>query len=181
MSALPRMLHQPDYAKRAESEIALQNEMLSDEIALRLGRAFLKGRLDQFLNLTIHVEPGAAPPYPTQEENDLYAGGFQYNFDSNMHDELAEEEDPEQLKRVAHIMDRLAQITVEVENGGLTLELLSERSELRFELTTATLGNLMKKLGGDPLEVVMRKALAVFAERRPYATGKSDVDAANES
>jgi len=87
---LPRLLSQPDYGNRAESELALADEANNDELALRLGRAFLRGRIDQFLNLTVHVEPGAAPPFPTQEENDLYAGGYQYSFDSNMHDEIAE-------------------------------------------------------------------------------------------
>jgi hypothetical protein len=174
---MPILLHQPDYAKRAESEIALQDEMLNDELALRLGRAFLRGRVDQFLNVTIHLEMGAPPPFPTQEECDMYATGYQYSFDSNMHEELADSDelDAARLGRAIQIKERLDEISVNVAATGLTLELLNERVELRYEITTMTLDNILRKLhNSDPVEVTLRKAVRMFDQRRPYATGRTD-------
>lgn len=174
---MPRLLYEPDYAKRAESEIALQDEMLNDELALRLGRAFLRGRVDQFLNVSIHLEMGAPLPFPTQEECDMYATGYQYSFDSNMHEELAEsgELDAARLEKALQIKGRLDEIGAAIAATGLTLELLNERVELRSEITTMTLDNILRKLhNSDPVEVTLRKAARMFDQRRPYATGKAD-------
>jgi len=171
---LPKLLSQPDYNNRAGSERALADEATNDLLALRLGHAFLQGRLHQFLNLTVHVEPGSAPPYPTQEECDLYAGGYQYSFDSTMHDELSGEVgEAEQVEHVTQIMARLRAIEKERTESGLTLELVDERMTLRDIINGYTLGNLVNKVNNmEPLEVAMRKASTLFNERRPYETGK---------
>lgn len=177
---LPHILSAIDRNNIDATIRALQDEMDNDELCKRLGRAFLKGRLDAFKN----DHDVTKWPFPTVDECNLYAGGFQYDDQPgpmdelrDMLDTLPEGESKDKVMLAKEIMDALAALERREKEHGLTLELLSQRCDLRFKLQTMTIDNLghaqalmqaHQKLEGPLAEAMQR------LQRRPMATDKPD-------
>lgn len=178
---LPNILSKVDPDNRAGTETALRDELTNDELALRLGRAFLKGRLEGFLRQT-HDDW----PFPSADECNLYAGGYQYDMHDDdpavsvlneMHehgqglpslDELGASlhKQAAQVEEVREIVNRMK----ELDGQPLTLESLNEKLDLRCRVINITVGNLIERLPG------MVGLQDILPERRPMATGKPDAE-----
>jgi hypothetical protein len=189
---LPRLLSITDQNNREASQRALTDELNNDSICLRLGRAFLQGRLARFMGKKEALDHNQPPPCPTQDECNLYAGGYQY-----IDDVLATMEamvkgpdgifsteglTPQQAQEMAQVKamhDRLTEIDRLVATQGITLELLNERCDIRFAIHNQSIGNLMRMVtlgqSTDHLADVIKDAF----ERRPIATGRPDNDDGN--
>lgn len=158
----------------AESVDALRDELENDAIALRIGRAFLKGRLDKLEG----VVSGEEFPFPSVDECNLYAGGYQYDDPQDPMSEIADllskakSTDEPELKEAAGIMERLAALEKLEAEGGLTLQILSERTDLRFTLQMMTLTNVQSSLMLQQSVGTLKDQLSQL--RRPMATDKPD-------
>ncbi len=163
---------------RAKTELVLADEHMNDEIALRLGRAFLRGRLDKFMGVTTSNEF----PFPTADECNLYAGGYQYDDPGSAMDALNElldqhrgsEHEPA-ITAAKEISDALLALDQREAAEGLSLQLLEERMDLRFKLQGMTINNI-----NTAIETMMQSSQLMDQlmqlERRPHAKDKPDAD-----
>jgi hypothetical protein len=132
----------------------LQQQLNDDAVAIKLGRAFMLGRLHQVQEVRDAFDPFGKPACETIDECNLYAGGYQYDLqdgqNGNSKTELLRKflkmdaaESEERIKRVAQIMHDLQGLAQQEEMHGLTLELVDTRCNLRMEMHALTMRNLM--------------------------------------
>src|SRR5688572_16373973 len=82
--ALPRLL--VDVPKDLTPEVRrttirlLQQQLNDDAVAIKLGRAFMLGRLHQVQEVRDAFDPFGRPQCDTIDECNLYAGGYQYDL-----------------------------------------------------------------------------------------------------
>jgi hypothetical protein len=176
---LPHILSKADPEHREATERAFLDEHDNDELCVRLGRAFLKGRLDALMGIQREDWP-----CDSADECNLYAGGYQYDDQPSgpmeeLHElmqTLPEGEAKDKLVLGKEIMEGLAALERQEQEHGLTLELLSQRCDLRFKLQSLTIDNLghaqalmqMQQKMESPLMEMLSRA------RRPMATDKPD-------
>jgi hypothetical protein len=171
---LPHILSAIDRENRDATIRVLSDEHANDELCLRLGRAFLKGRLDAFTG--VHDE--TKWPCPSVDECNLYAGGYQYDHGNPMDElrelfeQLPEGESKDKVMAAKEIMDGLAALERQEKAHGLTLELLSQRCDLRFKLQTMTIDNLGHAQAVMQVHQKMEGTFAEMLQRRGFATGK---------
>src|SRR5918995_1737929 len=129
---LPHLLSRVNHDNRSATENALRDELQNSEMAYRLGRAFLLGRLHGFLK---HQQEDW--PCETADECNLYAGGYQYDDqdDGEILQLLSkmvgdpEVGDPQQIEHVHGLISRLGELVKEEKDTGLTLKMVDERSD----------------------------------------------------
>lgn len=178
---LPPLLSAQDRLNPEATLRALKDELANDGIALRLGRAFLQGRIDQFTGNTDVFDPSRPPPYPTSDECNLYSGGYQYDLeDEDGHaspmaiikrlQESMEGEHAKRLSKVAQQHEELKVLHERQQAGGITLEILDRRMHLLAQIQIATMQNVLDRL----MVVEAADAVQSMVQRMPIDTGKVD-------
>lgn len=157
--ALPHLLVEVPKGELSPETISevtaqLQLQLNDDSIAIKLGRAFMLGRLHNFAGVRDAFDPFGKPAMDTIDECNLYAGGYQYDLaDGQNGNEKAEllrkflkadkDEAEARIARAGEIVVELDVLHAREVNEGLSLELVAERCELKLEMTTLTMANLM--------------------------------------
>lgn len=144
----------------------LQQQLNDDAVAIKLGRAFMLGRLHQVQEVRDAFDPFGRPQCDTIDECNLYAGGYQYDLEDGQNNgsktallrKFLQEDAAEakaRIVRAGEIMERLKTLEVKEEQQGLSLELVERRCELRMELHALTLSNLMTVLKTLEIRLLM--------------------------
>lgn len=128
---LPRILAEIDDSA-FNTEARMREDLHNDLLAMRLGRAFLQGRFDRFIQRDETAALGMRPPYETREECDLYAGGFQYDYD--LDGQRVQRSFDVQMDTLTALHARVHDLDLVMEANGMTMELLKERMDLLAQL-----------------------------------------------
>jgi len=144
----------------------LQQQLNDDAVAIKLGRAFMLGRLHNVQEVRDAFDPFGRPACETIDECNLYAGGYQYDLDEGQNGNskaallrkfLKEDADGAEARivRAAEIMDEIKTLEIQQEQEGLSLELVEKRCELRMEMHALTLQNLMTVIKTMEIRLLM--------------------------
>jgi hypothetical protein len=168
--SLTNLLSNADRDQFEASANALIDELNNDSIALRLGRAFLTGRLVKLREPNKIYGPDEPYPFPTSEECDLFAFGFRYDEGPSEHP-LAQD-----LEQAAEVIEKLSRLDQEEQAVGLSLELINRRLDLRTGMINRTVGNIIERVEklDSNLGIIAEVVKELTDERRPYATGRPE-------
>ena len=148
---LPRLIAEADRDNVRGTIRLMEHQVNDDGVALRLGRAFLQGRLDAFSGNAKAFDPHTPPLYPTRDECNLYAGGYQYDFESHpneMMEHMIGQEDKragQQIEDVEKSMEELRMIGEAIAENGPSLSLLDAKFDCRTHIMMATINNLIER------------------------------------
>lgn len=159
----------------------MQQQLNDDAVAVKLGRAFMLGRLHSMQEVRDAFDPFGKPACETIDECNLYAGGYQYDLKDGVNGNaraillrkflrMEREGSDARLEKALQIVDELRVLDVREQQEGLSLEIVARRCDLRISLGALTVENLMTVvktleirllMGDDTEEDVLSAADAV--------------------
>jgi hypothetical protein len=149
----------------------MQQQLNDDAVAIKLGRAFMLGRLHCMQEVRDAFDPFGPAACETIDECNLYAGGYQYDLQDGQGDRsknhllskfytMEKAAQQERIKRVMEIEEHLHVLHTREVNEGLSLELVEERCNLRIEIVAHTTANLMTGVKALEIRMLMDGGLA---------------------
>lgn len=168
---LPHLLAIPDAESNLNTQGRMSADLMDTDLCMRLGRAFLQGRLDRWA----HEQNGGPkasvdPPFPTREENDLYAGGYQYDFHINGTIDHGDEPvfpQDDTVPKLIELRGQLSELDELMTNEGLTLERVKAHNDIAVQVCMTMLNGVSQRV--NKLLNLAMQVTGASLERRPQA------------